>query len=559
MRLIFILLLFSSACYGQFISTLVVGGEPEGSPAEDTTEYFVKTGGNDGNTGHTDAQAFATIAQAASVMEAGDKMYLNKGDTWRETLTIPVSGTAGDYLYFGSYGSGANPQILGSELALDFTNITGNIWGSSTDLDDPHDIGSYNAEIWIDSSGVIIWANSQKTYAGDGDFSDLTEHHDYAWNADSVFLYCDGDPDTRYTDVEVPQREWCVLLDQKEYIEFDGIDMLYQVRGGVQETYPTTNLTGFIIKNCELAYNSIADAVNGQGHGTHVCYSDMLYENLTVHDCGRRGLSIVNYGASNIDSIIIQDCEFYNGVHTTGPDIESGATGDSDGDISNIIIRRNFFNETEGYSRVAGVESMFFQGPQSGTGEINQLYVYNNIFKYPWSASIQLEQVEESFIYNNTFYGHNSAATSNTFHVRYTDGCENAALKNNLFYSDRATDANDQGIALYEAGNQDYAEIDADYNLSWRTNAGYTIYYVDGTEYDRTQWAAMRAASSWETNGPNPADPTFTDGGNDNFNLQTGSPAISTGLDLSGTFTTDYDGVTRTTWNIGAFETVEDP
>jgi len=28
---------------------------------------------------------------------------------------------------------------------------------------------------------------------------------------------------------------------------------------------------------------------------------------------------------------------------------------------------------------------------------------------------------------------------------------------------------------------------------------------------------------------------------------------------LSAYFTTDFDGVTRTTWNIGAFETTEDP
>jgi hypothetical protein len=46
----------------------------------------------------------------------------------------------------------------------------------------------------------------------------------------------------------------------------------------------------------------------------------------------------------------------------------------------------------------------------------------------------------------------------------------------------------------------------------------------------------------------------FTDPANDDFTLKAGSNAIDDGVDLSGTFTDDYDGTTRSgTWDMGAY------
>ena len=55
-----------------------------------------------------------TIAKAGTLLILGcDFVYFNKGCTWREQLTVPSSGSAGNVITFGSYGTGAAPIING--------------------------------------------------------------------------------------------------------------------------------------------------------------------------------------------------------------------------------------------------------------------------------------------------------------------------------------------------------------------------------------------------------------------------------------------------------------
>jgi hypothetical protein len=49
-------------------------------------------------------------------LSAGDSVLLKRGETWRETLTVPTSGTSGNPITFGAYGSGADPEIRGADV-----------------------------------------------------------------------------------------------------------------------------------------------------------------------------------------------------------------------------------------------------------------------------------------------------------------------------------------------------------------------------------------------------------------------------------------------------------
>jgi hypothetical protein len=50
-------------------------------------------------------------------------------------------------------------------------------------------------------------------------------------------------------------------------------------------------------------------------------------------------------------------------------------------------------------------------------------------------------------------------------------------------------------------------------------------------------------------------DPLFVNPGAGDYHVQTGSPAIGAGVNLSSSFTTDYAGTTRTPpWTIGAYQ-----
>jgi parallel beta-helix repeat protein len=56
--------------------------------------------------------AWKTIAKVnGETFSAGDNVLFNKGCTWREQLVPPSSGSAGNVITFGSYGTGAKPVI----------------------------------------------------------------------------------------------------------------------------------------------------------------------------------------------------------------------------------------------------------------------------------------------------------------------------------------------------------------------------------------------------------------------------------------------------------------
>lgn len=123
--------------------------------------------GGDGTTQATSGAhaAFATIATVNGYTYTGDDQILfKKGDTWREQLTVPSSGTSGHPITFGAYGdSGAKPIISGSNLI-----IPGSNWAPETVLSTPTKVQSTIAAVGTTSatksfvntpaSGNLMWA-----------------------------------------------------------------------------------------------------------------------------------------------------------------------------------------------------------------------------------------------------------------------------------------------------------------------------------------------------------------------------------------------------------------
>lgn len=82
------------------------------------TTYYVGSGGNDANDGLSWANRKLTLNGAEDIpVAAGDTVYVGPG-TYRETLTIDVSGTSGNPItYIGDY-TGANTDGTGGEVAI---------------------------------------------------------------------------------------------------------------------------------------------------------------------------------------------------------------------------------------------------------------------------------------------------------------------------------------------------------------------------------------------------------------------------------------------------------
>jgi uncharacterized repeat protein (TIGR02059 family) len=94
------------------------------SIAVNAKNYYVKSTGNNNNTGLSNAQAWETISKVnASSFSPGDTIFFNKGDTWRETLIIPSSGSAGQPIVFFSYGTGNKPIIQPTTQVTSWTQV----------------------------------------------------------------------------------------------------------------------------------------------------------------------------------------------------------------------------------------------------------------------------------------------------------------------------------------------------------------------------------------------------------------------------------------------------
>src|ERR1039458_5666405 len=99
----------------------------------------------------------------AGQLNAGDSVLLKTGDTFREQLTVPCSGSAGSQITFGSYGSGATPIIDGSNVFTGWTPTSTVIynWTSETSGFNRNDSNGYSYTITNGASTIASGSVSQ--------------------------------------------------------------------------------------------------------------------------------------------------------------------------------------------------------------------------------------------------------------------------------------------------------------------------------------------------------------------------------------------------------------
>src|SRR5665647_476560 len=82
------------------------------SLAANATNYYLSNNGNDANNGISTSTSWKTLDKInSSTFLPGDFILFNKGDTWIGRLNVPSSGSLGNPITFGNYGSGVNPII----------------------------------------------------------------------------------------------------------------------------------------------------------------------------------------------------------------------------------------------------------------------------------------------------------------------------------------------------------------------------------------------------------------------------------------------------------------
>lgn len=500
--------------------------------ASNAAVYYVSSSGNDSNPGTNPDQPWKSLTKVNRFTpKPGDQILFKRGDTWRAQLSIPSSGASGNYITYGAYGTGDKPRILGSEIETSWTNTSGNIWKSASSYTDPYAINIYHGNIYfVEPDGAVKWGRVKKETIGD-----LAEEFDWTWHNGNIHIYSPTDPNTRYLGVEISQRFRGVTLNAKEYIAFDNLEIAYASGYGIHENIEA-DISGLIVKNCHIHHLNIKGNL---GYGISVARSNTLFQSNEIHNCGRRAISLHAYGANGYtyENHIAEYNTFYDCFHTTGVDI-----GTVDNTIwNNIIIRNNYFYHSPLPAPVDGVEiigSGFMYCGQEGNGSIDNVYIYNNIYKNTISRAFDIGNKggpDHCYVWNNTFYGVDPKITTDfTYFVLIQDGSV-VDFKNNIFYNDtdisHTTKFSIMGIVA-TAGS-----VTLDNNLYYNTSAPRLMIWY-GKNYSVSQLETYKSVSGQDANSILGQNPLFVSPSI--FHLQTGSPAINAGVDVG--LTKDFEG-----------------
>ena len=548
-------------------SRVLSGGVSVAAEAPAGHVYYISNEGSDGLDGLTPETAWQTIAHVnAQTFQPGDSILFRRGDTWRETLLVTSSGTPAAWITYGAYGPGAKPRILGSEQAVGWTQVAPNIWRSSTPLDNPYHGGYSYAEVFFEElTGTSSWGRHQDY---DAVFSQLTTEYDWSWNANTLYVYAPTNPGARYAAVEVPQRTSCIRFpdidgisvtdeDYIEYVAFDNLELMYAFQHGIYPGYNEIEAHGLKITNSEIGFIGV------RGGSSAYCiaawHSDMLIQNNTIHDCGRRGVSLNTYTTHTpgltIRNVTIDGNHFYNGFHTTGPDISTlSGRGHT---FTNITISHNLIDDTGRWSE--GINDGCFASSCTSNSiyvsaegnNYSDFYIYNNTIVGSTSRALLLVGIDGAYVYHNTIYASHPDARPYAL-VLFND-VANIDLRNNLIYGTLPYNggANDARCVM-DQGASSFAVRDNNLYYEEDPNQPFTgsQYGVGGWDTFISEWDSWRAASGFETHSPQPQKPLFVDSANGDFNLRAGSPAIDAGALIPG-IDDDYYG---TAPDIGAFE-----
>jgi hypothetical protein len=332
-------------------------------------------------------------------------------------------------------------------------------------------------------------------------------------------------------------RNDCVLLDDCSYLTLRG--------------FYTTNAISYSVRS----YGT-STGITIQGNHVHASFGGTVNLNRNAICCAHQTSLVVEsntvtqdlaaYETGNdTDGINLADSTYttvrYNNVTLSALTVNDGAHDDclQFWDCQHMYIYNNiFFISQMPASRRQGI---FGQGETAGMNSDWQ--VYNNlVYGYAGTYLINLVGQADPVViqlYNNTVDAwYKSGGPGMPLQIDGTG----SIIKNNIFMSEQTYTAN---CGYYEVVPASASQID--YNLYYNPNNNSSSEPLQMGSSAKT-WAQWKAAG-YDAHGLN-VNPNVSAA----YVLQSGSPAIGAGVNLSSIFTTDLTGAARTgAWDMGAY------
>jgi len=504
-----------------------------------TTYYVDASTGDDSNNGTTPATAWQTISKVNNqTFLAGDSILFKRNEIFRGRLIPQNSGNSGNWIVYSAYGTGDNPQLLGSEQLTNWTLDSGYVYKKSN-LNLPSYAGDGLFEFDNNNPVILIEDSAIPTIAGHY-FYDASE------NNGTVYIYCSDSLAPSTHNIEISMREEIIDVDYLSYLEFSNLSlkfgnckhiMMYStdyinvknINSSYQGHYGNPNIffmgsNNVVIENCVLyeSYNSgiafypIGTTRPGNYNTVRGCNITKVYANdgITIHD-NSSGNPPGNYYL--IENNVIGECD----------------EGSIDASSDYLIFRNNicFNNDEDAFQVGSNGDHVVFEnnicygnsrhgllayGSSSANSKGGHIIRHNVI--YDMTKHGLYTGSQRFAIYNNTIC--NSETRSEV--IFYEEPDSGSTYKNNIVYNDNYNSLvrfNSTGLpsSLLEMDYNNYNVITSDSLIIGiaQTNAKYTLSQIQNM-YNRELNSFV-------------ANPGFVDVINKDYHLDSNSSCIDAG------------------------------
>lgn len=538
------------------------------------TYYVDATTGSNSDDGLSEANAWQTVSKVnSSSFSAGDQVLFKRGEIWYDgALVVPSSGSSGNPITFGAYGSGADPIIDGIAVITSgwtydtygyyypvTSTVVSQVWWNSatTRLTRVFTIGELatgkwfydesvgSEKVWVydNPSGVSVGLSYLRTLDITGKSYVTVQNIHFRHSVDfGILVYSNSD-----------------------YVTISGCTSSYAYKNGV---FVVTNCDNVTVSSCEVAYaggtgiavekGSGSSTTNIQVNGNSVhnnCWCSDEDEPGEYYFTYTAGIRCVDLQGTTTSGMIIQNNEVYsNGVGSSG---DRGWGIWCDG-TDNTIVRYNKVHD----NRLGGI---YAEVCKTGC-RIHYNLSYQNGVGVGLEAGICVEgrdsadneQSDGVAIYNNVCWDNDPfgiRVNSQVDGTPHDDAVFNTLVKNNICYQNT--------YALY-------AYYGGDNNATYGTGNVYThnCFGAEATAFLGWGYQTTKDTyDAWETSYGGStysveANPQFVDATNKNFKLVYTSPCINAGTNVS--LTVDYEGNTVPfpaggIVDVGAYEYVQYP
>jgi hypothetical protein len=508
--------------------------------------YYVKNGGNDGNSGLSDLLAWETIAKVQSTLtgnQSDNSVLFKRGSTWREKYTVPAYGTSGHPFTIGAYDSGANPKLAGSALKTSFT-VEGSYWYTAA--------SPAPLQAFFDGSRLTKVADKGDLGTGK-----------WWWDSGNSRVYIADNP-SGHT-VEASSFGVGIDIQSRSWLVFDGLTVTQSITQGIVvnggATASANNVwqncifsnnyfqgikfwsggpalqSNNIVQDCEVAYNG-GSGVQFQNHTP----DGIIRRNYVHHNCilevdttdhlYTAGIK-VNCGEG---MVIEENYVCYSGLGLTGNrDSGSGIWLDSYPDHDPFTPCEVRYNRIHG-DYYCGIrveithDARIYGNVVSGTNGWDEAA---GICVFGHQDIGDGDTCEDNLIYNNTVYG----CTPHGIYVL----CDTTKtlLSRNLFKNNISI-GNTMNLCAIYGGDNTVGQGTGNtywYNCFGAQSTGFIRYGYLNYYATYAAWEAdSKVIKDGGTTHSIQSDPLLTNPTTHDFTLQADSPCINAGVNLGETY-----------------------